>query len=125
MSPEEIQAAQSPIAGWERTTRVFATNGADRGPPWSDFVDPLDAISARFQPGTMKQWADRFSAAERHALGVLDLGDDVDRTGLRKRYSELVRRFHPDRNGGDRSHEKKLREVIEAYQTLKGARAFA
>ena len=125
MSPEEIQAAQSPIAGWERATRVFATNGSDRGPPWSDFVDPLDAIAARFQPGTKKQRVDRFSAAERHALGVLDLGDNVDRTGLRKRYSELVRRFHPDRNGGDRSHEKKLRQVIEAYQTLKGSRAFA
>ena len=32
MSIEEIEAAQSPIAGWERATRAFATNGADRGP---------------------------------------------------------------------------------------------
>jgi DnaJ-class molecular chaperone len=36
-----------------------------------------------------------------------------------------VRNYHPDRNGGDRSLEAKLRTVIEAYQTLKGARAFA
>ena len=46
-------------------------------------------------------------------------------TSVRKRYSELVRRYHPDRNGGDRSHERKLGQVIEAYQMLKGARAFA
>ncbi len=32
---------------------------------------------------------------------------------------------HPDRNGGDRSLEAKLGKVIAAYQTLKGARAFA
>jgi curved DNA-binding protein CbpA len=36
-----------------------------------------------------------------------------------------VRKFHPDRNGGDRSFEKQLGEVIAAYQTLKGAAAFA
>ena len=42
---------------------------------------------------------------------------------LRQRYSELVRRYHPDRNGGDRSLEAKLGAVIAAYQTLKGARA--
>ena len=125
MTPEEIQAAQSPIAGWERATRAFSGAGADRGPAWSDFSDPLDAIAARFRPESRRRAVDRFSAAERHALGVLDLSDDIDRTALRQRYSELVRRFHPDRNGGDRSYEAKLGEVIAAYQTLKGARAFA
>ena len=125
MSPDEIEAAQSPIAGWERATRAFAVSGADRGPAWSDFADPLDAIAARFRPEARRQTVDRFTASERHALGVLGLKDDIDRQGLRKRYSDLVRRYHPDRNGGDRSHEKKLVAVIEAYKLLKGARAFA
>jgi hypothetical protein len=125
MSTEEIEAAQSPIAGWERATRAFATNGADAGPAWREFADPLDAISARFQPETRRQRVDRFTAKERHALGELGLKDNADRTALRKRYSELVRRYHPDRNGGDRSHEKKLVQVIDAYQLLKGSRAFA
>jgi hypothetical protein len=125
MSPDEIEAAQSPIAGWERATRVFATGGTDRGPAWRDFTDPLDAISARFRPGLQRGRADRFSAAERHALGVMGLNDDTDRHGLRRRYSELVRRYHPDRNGGDRSFESQLGQVLDAYQTLKGARAFA
>ncbi len=125
MSPDEIEAAQSPIAGWERATRAFATNGADRGPLWGDFVDPLDVISARFRPEGRRPLVDRFTAAERNALAVLDLDDNVDRMGLRKRYSDLVRQYHPDRNGGDRRHEKKLVAVIEAYKLLKGARAFA
>lgn len=125
MSTEEIEAAQSPIAGWDRATRAFATNGADRGPSWADFADPLDAISARFRPETRRQRVDRFNAKERHALNVLGLEEDVDRRGLRKRYSDLLRRYHPDRNGGERRHEKKLGQVIEAYNTLKGANAFA
>jgi hypothetical protein len=125
MSPEEITAAQSPIAGWERETRAFATNGTDPGPAWSDFADPLDAIAARFRPEMRRAAVDRFTASERHALGVMGLKDDVDRTALRQRYSQLVRSYHPDRNGGDRSLEARLRAVIEAYQTLKGAAAFA
>ena len=125
MTPDEIEAAQSPIAGWERQTRAFATAGAGPGPAWSDFTDPLDAISARFRPGMARAQAERFSAAERHALGVMGLKDDADRNMLRRRYSELVRRYHPDRNGGDRGSEGKLGAVIDAYQLLKGARAFA
>ncbi|MBN9011299.1 MAG: DnaJ domain-containing protein, partial [Rhizobiales bacterium] len=50
---------------------------------------------------------------------------NADRKGLRTRYSELVRKFHPDRNGGDRSMEKALQEVIAAYQQLKRSPAFA
>jgi hypothetical protein len=125
MSPDEIEEAQSPIAGWQRVSRPFAHVGGDPAPAWGDFADPLDAIAARFQPGRQRNRVDRFSAAERGALGTLGLDDEVDRMALRKRYSELVRKYHPDRNGGDRGFEKKLGEVIEAYQLLKGSRAFA
>lgn len=125
MSPEEITAAQSPIAGWDRASRPFAANGADPAPAWSDFTDPLDAIAARFRRDVARGTVDRFSPGEREALGVMGLKDDVDRMALRQRYSELVRRYHPDRNGGDRSLEAKLGKVIAAYQTLKVARAFA
>lgn len=125
MSPDEIEAAQSPVAGWERQTRAFATAGAAPGPAWSDFTDPLDAISARFRPGMARERPDRFTATERAALGVMELDDEADRTALRRRYSELVRRYHPDRNGGDRGFESKLGAVIDAYQLLKGSRAFA
>ena len=125
MSPEEIQAAQSPIAGWERQTRAFAHSGGDAGPAWRDFTDPLDAIAARFRPEAQRRALDRFSARERHALGILGLNEDTDLHRVRKRYSELVRRYHPDRNGGDRSYESKLGQVLEAWQTLKTAKAFA
>ncbi len=125
MSPEEIDAAQTPYGGWERETRAFSNGGAAPGPRWADFADPLDAIGARFARGAAAPAPDRFSAADRRSLKVLGLSDDVDRRALRNRYAELVRRYHPDRNGGDRSHEQALVAVIEAYQQLKGRPAFA
>jgi hypothetical protein len=124
MSPEEITEAQSPLAGWDRPSRKFSANGADPPPRWSDFLDPLDAISTRFRYVHGGQ-PSRFSQAERRALSVLGLGEDADRHAMRQRYTHLVRRYHPDKNGGDRSHERRLGEVIEAYQLLRKAAAFA
>lgn len=127
MGPDEIVAAQRPYAGWERETRAFAANGADRPPAWADFSDPLGAIGARFthRAEAMRKDGRALSEPERRALSVLALPADADRRALRTRYAELVRKFHPDRNGGNRSFEKKLQAVIAAYQLLKGSAAFA
>ena len=127
MSPEEIHMAQRPYAGWERETRAFAGAGSDRGPRWADFTDPLDAIAARFRREHAPERNDGkpLSGQDRASLKVLGLEPDADRTALRRRYSELVRRYHPDRNGGDRSYETALQNVIAAYQQLRQAPAFA
>ena len=126
MSAEEIHHAQRPLAGWERETRAFAAAGSDRGPRWADFADPLDAIAARYRRTHAPERPDGkpLSGQDRESLRVLELEPDADRTALRRRYSELVRRYHPDRNGGDRSHEDMLRKVIAAYQQLRQAPAF-
>ena len=126
MTAEEITAQQRPYAGWERETRAFST--APGGTPrWGDFIDPLDAIQARYGTGRQAERKDGkpLSDVDRRSLRVMGLDTDVDRRALRQRYSELVRRYHPDRNGGDRSHEAKLQQVIEAYTALKKAPAFA
>lgn len=125
MSADEISRAQSPLGGWERSSRPFAANGSDPPPKWSDFADPLDAIATRFGSIREPRKPSRFDKAQRRALSVLGLGEDADRHRLRQRYSTLVRRYHPDKNGGDRSHEGRLGEVIEAYQLLRRAAAFA
>lgn len=129
MSSDEIYDAQKPYAGWESETRAFATNGADRPPRWADFHDPMDAIGARFRERMRAQQPREdgrpLSGSDRDALSVLGLGTDADRRALRQRYADLVRRFHPDRNGGDRSYEQRLQEVIAAYQHLRAAPAFA
>jgi len=126
MSPEEIEAQQTPYGGWERETRAFSP-GRGGGPRWADFIDPLDAIGARFARAADQERKDGrpLSEGDRKALKILGLGKDADRRALRVRYAELVRRYHPDRNGGDRTHEKALQDVISAYTQLKGRPAFA
>jgi len=55
---------------------------------------------------------------ERNALADLDLDAAADAAAIRARYKDLVKRNHPDANGGDRSTEHKLQRVIKAYKTL-------
>lgn len=128
MTAEEIWKAQSPIAGWERETRAFRpTAGIDSAPRWADFADPLEAITGRARARKPAQRKDgrAVTGDERQALDTLGLALDADRRDLRSRYSELVRQYHPDRNGGDRSFEARLQRVVEAYQLLRRSRVFA
>jgi DnaJ-class molecular chaperone len=56
------------------------------------------------------------------ALGTLGLDDTADAEKIKTRYKEWVKRLHPDANGGDRSMEEKLREIIQAYNYLRTAK---
>ncbi len=126
MTQDEIEASQRPYAGWERETRAFARAGSDGPPRWADFADPLDAVSGRFASTAPRERRDGrpLTGENRRDLVTLGLSPDADRRALRQAYSELVRRYHPDRNGGDRAFEDRLRGVVEAYQRLRGAAAF-
>lgn len=61
----------------------------------------------------------RHSALARKALETLGLDETADSAAIKARYKELVKRLHPDANGGDRSREGALQEILKAYQQLK------
>jgi len=57
--------------------------------------------------------------AERRALDALGLDPGATTAEIKLRFKMLVKRHHPDANGGDRSSEDQLREIIQAYNYLK------
>jgi len=59
--------------------------------------------------------------AERKALDRLGLDVGATPQQVKVRFKELVKQFHPDANGGDRSTEDRLGEVIQSYNYLKSA----
>lgn len=58
---------------------------------------------------------------ERRSFATLDLEGKETRAEIKARFKALVKRLHPDANGGDRSSEERLREIIQAYNHLKAA----
>jgi hypothetical protein len=57
--------------------------------------------------------------AEHMALRCMDLVPPVTLTQLKARYKELVKQFHPDANGGDKAAEERLKDINDAYRTLR------
>ena len=59
--------------------------------------------------------------AEKKCFLTLDLKEDSTPEEIKSRFKMLVKRHHPDSNGGDRGSEDRLREIIQAYNYLKQA----
>ncbi|MBB4380263.1 J domain-containing protein [Bradyrhizobium sp. SBR1B] len=57
--------------------------------------------------------------AEGKALQVMGLKANATLSEIKTKYKVLVKQHHPDANGGDRSTEDRLVEIIKAYRYLK------
>lgn len=128
MNADDIERAQHVYGGWERETRAFAVNG-DPEPAWARFTDPADILGARFARASTQPPVSRngqlLSVEDRKALKILGLKPDSTLSDVRRAYTEKVRLYHPDKNGGDRSHERALQAAISAYTHLRKAPAFS
>lgn len=101
-------AAQAHMNGYQRD---FQTND-----PFNLFGDAGRATSGE----TVKERR-TIRNAERRCFRTLDLHEEATPAEIKARFKLLVKRHHPDGNGGDRTSEDKLREVIQAYNYLKQA----
>ena len=63
----------------------------------------------------------RLKPLESKAMRTLGLKDDASADDIKTRYKELVKKHHPDANGGDRTSEERFRDVVQAYQLVKTA----
>jgi hypothetical protein len=55
------------------------------------------------------------------AMDTMQLAHNATLIEIKARYKELVKRFHPDANGGDRGAEERLKQVIKAYGVLRAS----
>jgi DnaJ domain len=104
--------------GGKRATR---RSRADFAGPW-DADDPFSLLGETGFRGSQARAAPegrKILNAQRQALDVLGLEADAKRADIKAKFKVLVKRHHPDANGGDRSSEERLRAIIEAYNYLK------
>jgi DnaJ domain len=133
MTDAAVAAFQKDAVVGHRPTAPMGVNRAaqnDSEPVSRDwaYFDPLgilrgeDFRRARAKaPPAQETRRKRHSGPVRRALDVLGLDDTADAPSIKAQYKALVKRFHPDANGGDRSFEDRLRDIIKAHDTLKTA----
>ena len=80
-----------------------------------------DAFEQETRNGANTRGTRPLTDLQARALDVLDLEADASLHQIKARYKELVKRFHPDANGGDRGSEERLKRVIQAYGVLRAS----
>ena len=97
----------------------FSTMRSGRAGYYNRLKDPFGLFG-----GARERQAPRerkLRSLEARALETLGLDEKATGTDIKLRYKELVKRHHPDANGGNRGSEDRLRDVIQAYRLLKQA----
>lgn len=118
MDEGQIEAHRREDVTWRRPTWPLGAGRDTRRERWAaEIDDPLDLLGERFERRAAPP--ERPPSPTDEALGVLGLVPPVTASALKARYIELVKRLHPDANGGDKTAEERLKLVNEAYTTLK------
>jgi DnaJ domain len=131
MNDEAIARYQKDaLTGHRPTWKMGANSSGGKGGAEADLdgaFDPFSMFSelngrGRSRPGpnaAPKTESRKVFNAERKALQVMGLGPNATLEEVKVKYKALVKQHHPDANGGDRSTEDRLIEIIKAYNYLK------
>ncbi|KAA0916774.1 DnaJ domain-containing protein [Aquicoccus porphyridii] len=122
----EMNAQASKDKVWERQTRDFRDPEARA---WArlGIEDPHQVLGANATQNPGKRSGSpgrRLPPTERRAIEILEVKDSATKTEVRKAYKALIKVLHPDMNGGDRSQEEQLQEVMWAWEQVKDSRNF-
>jgi hypothetical protein len=132
MPDDAVQAWQKDSLTGHRPTWTMGVNKAGSGSsprPHSthprfgnwDFADPFNIFGkdeARPEP---KKPTRVLKKVEQNALTELGVDENATAEEIKARFKTLVKRLHPDANGGDRGTEDRFRSIVQAYALLKSA----
>lgn len=129
MSPEELEEAlHAPPKAESRSTfatgnpgtvRAAGRQGAQLG---DKYGDPFGVFARYRYQQSKRPAAERvkpLNEPDRRALETLGFTKHAKSDEIKAAYKALVKKHHPDVNGGDASSEERLRTVIAAYTHLK------
>ncbi len=102
-----------------RAAPDFARQRSGRAGYYARLRDPFNLFGDGHEAPRPRQR--KLKSLESKAIQTLGLDDKASGADIKARYKELVKRHHPDANGGDRGSEDRFRDVIQAYRVLKQA----
>ncbi len=118
MSESEIETERRRDTVWRRPSwRMGGGPAPHGGRAWSTFHDAFGIFEETDARGEAPPAPP--SDPRARAYAVLGLPPDADTPSVKARYKVLVKELHPDRAGGDPGTLERMKQVNEAYQTLK------
>jgi DnaJ-domain-containing protein 1 len=122
MREDEIERfREAAITGHRPTWPLGKRTARHRNGSGPEFDDGLGVFGGTAEKPRPRSPERRITVVQERALDVLSLEASATLHEIKARYKELVKRFHPDANGGDRGAEERLKQVIKAYGVLRAS----
>ena len=103
-----------PMGSAENEKRWRFVREGDYADNFGSFSGDSDAKSEAYSSNRSRP-----DSPEARAFRILGLDPTASLSELKARYKELVKTHHPDRNGGDKVAEERLKDINDAYSTLR------
>ena len=117
MSQYEIENFLKSDLTWHRPTQKFGSGDNFFNILWNNTLN--DNFKIFNEKSSYNSIDKKFCEKDKDAFRIMDLKLSDDWAAIHKKFKILVKKFHPDRNSGNKKFEDKLKKITMAYSHLK------
>ena len=118
MSQKEIEKFLKSDLTWHRPTQKFGSSDNFFNILWNNALN--DKFNFFDEEKVLNKATNTvLTDKDKDALKIMGLKLNADWSIIQKKFKTLVKKFHPDKNAGDKRFEDKLKKITLAYSHLK------
>ena len=118
MSQKEVEDFLKSDLTWHRPTQQFGSSDNFFNILWNNALnDKFGFFKEKNINNSLKN--KKLSEKDKDAFKIMELEFNADWTIIQKKFKTLVKKFHPDRNSGNKQFEDRLKKITLAYSHLK------
>ena len=118
MSQKEIENFIKSDVTWHRPTQKFGSSDNFFSILWNNALsDKFNLFNENSSVNILN--GKKLNEKDRDAFKIMGLELNADWSKIQSKFKTLVKKFHPDRNSGNKQFEDKLKKITLAYSHLK------
>jgi len=118
MCQDEIEDFLKSDLTWHRPTQQFGSSDNFFNILWSNALnDNFNFFKSKENINKLN--SKKLSEKDKDAFKIMGLDLNTDWENIRKKFKILVKKFHPDKNSGNKEFEDKLKKITLAYSRIK------
>jgi hypothetical protein len=118
MSQNQIETFLKSDLTWHRPTQEFGSADNFFNILWNNALNDKFKMFENNGSNNFKNTY-KFGEKDKDAFKIMDLHLNDDWKTIQKKFKTLVKKYHPDKNSGNKKFEDKLKVITMAYSHLK------
>tara|TARA_A100001011_G_C14295673_1_gene838304 strand:+ start:1951 stop:2466 length:516 start_codon:yes stop_codon:yes gene_type:complete len=117
MNNEEIEYFIKSDTTWHKSTKSFSSSDNFFNILWNNALE--DKLNI-FKTNSFKSYKNsKLNQKDKDAFDAMELNYSAKWEEIHKKFKTLVKKYHPDKNQGNKKYEDKLKKITLAYSHLK------